>query len=224
MKGLQLNHLSYDYRGQPLFSDLNAHFAPSKIFALAGVNGSGKSTLLRVLAGLNQPQKGEVLFEGQSLYQPHSQLSIGYLPPSPCLYPHMTVLENMVWLSRLQRCQAPFAHAWQFMVQHDIASFKNKLFGKLSDGQKKWIHLLATYLNSPKLMIFDEPCSSLDPTQRSALWALLKRWQAPDNVILFSTHHVSEAAKVVDDLVFLQDGQLYFENSANTVNTEVPCL
>jgi len=224
MKGLQLNHLSYRHRGHALFTDLSANFAPGRLIALAGVNGSGKSTLLRVLAGINQPQQGDVLFNGCSLYHSKVTPRIGYSPYFPSLYPHLSVEENIVWLIRLQQCPLPSAQAAQFMDEYQITSFKHKLFGKLSDGQKKWVHLLVSMMHSPKLMILDEPCSSLDPKQRQMLWALLKRWQMPDRVILFSTHHVSEASTVADQIVFLQDGQLYFEKSDLPLPEEVPCL
>ncbi|MGE3317841.1 MAG: ATP-binding cassette domain-containing protein [Candidatus Berkiella sp.] len=223
MKGLQLNNLSCHYRGHVLFKELSAHFAPGLI-ALSGVNGSGKSTLLRVLAGINQPQQGDVLFDGLSLYQSHPKAKIGYLPYLPSLYPHLTVEENIVWLKRLQQCQAPYTQAMTFMREYEISHFKNKLFAKLSDGQKKWIHLLVSMMHSPKLLILDEPCSSLDPKQRQNLWALLKSWQMPDRVILFSTHHVSEIASVANEIVFLQEGQLYFDKSTVVLPKEVPCL
>ena len=211
MKGLQLNHLGLKMRGHALFNDLNAHFSPGKIVALAGVNGCGKSTLLSILAGLNQPQQGEVLFHGQNLYQKNQQTRIGYLPHLPCLYPHLTVAENFIWLKKLRQCETPHESVQMFMNQHHIMDLKDNLFGKLSDGQKKRVNLLATIMDDPELIILDEPCSLLDLKQRYAVWELLRSLRKPHNIILFSTHHVSEITSLCDDIVLLHEGQLHFE-------------
>lgn len=218
MKGLQLNHLRFKIRGHALFNDLCAHFAPGKIIALAGLNGSGKSTLLSILAGINQPQQGEVLFNGQNLYQAPMPSFIGYLPPLPCLYPHLTVFENLLWLKKLQQAKEPKALVNAFMAKHHLLDIQNKLFGKLSDGQKKRVDLLASILHDPNLLILDEPCSLLDPKQRQSVWDLLTSLRAPNKVILFSTHHISEVEPLCDEIVFLHEGQLHFEKRRLTIN------
>ncbi len=211
MKGLQLNHLEFKIRGHALFRDLNAHFALGRIIALAGANGCGKSTLLSILAGINQPRLGEVLLNGHDLYQSPVPSKIGYLPHLPNLYPYLTVEENLCWLTTLQRCPSPLEKVRAFMAKHQITDFKNKLFGKLSDGQKKRINLLACIIHEPTLFILDEPCSLLDLKQRQDLWILLDHLRQPHRIILFSTHHVSEVTSLCDDIVLLHEGQLHFE-------------
>lgn len=222
MIGLQLNHLSFAIRGHALFSDLNAHFALGKIIALAGTNGCGKSTLLSMLAGINQPQHGTVCFDGQDLYKHNLQSRIGYMPNLPCLYPQLTVEENLQWLLSLQQCKAPKVKAARFIAQHNIIDLKNWLFGKLSDGQKKRIQLLAALMQDPDLLILDEPCSLLDSAQRNSVWRLLKNWCQPSKLIIFSTHHVSEVTEFCDDIVFLHNGTFHYEKQ--TLPTKVPCL
>ena len=218
MKGLQLNHLGFAIRGHALFNDLNAHFQPGKIIALAGANGCGKSTLLSILAGLNQPHAGEVLFNGHNLYRNHQYSQIGYLPHLPGLYPYLTVAENLIWLKKLQGCKAPLASVQAFMKKHQILDLKDNLFGKLSDGQKKRVNLLATIMPDPDLLILDEPCSLLDLKQRQGVWELLDSLRKPHNIILFSTHHISEITSLCDDIVLLHEGQLHFEKRRLPVN------
>lgn len=222
MKGLQLKDLTFAIREHALFSDLNADFAPGKIIALAGANGCGKSTLLSIIAGHNQPHQGTVHFDGHNLYESSLKSRIGYLPNLPCLYAHLTVEENLQWLLTLQQCKAPKLKASRFMVQHKISDLKCRLFGKLSDGQKKRIHLLATIMHEPDLLILDEPCSLLDPTQRHEVWRLLESWCQPNKLLIFSTHHVSEVEALCDDIVFLHNGMLHYEKQA--MPSKVPCL
>jgi ABC-type multidrug transport system ATPase subunit len=221
MKGLKLSHLGFKIRDHALFTDLNAYFAMGKIIALAGANGCGKSTLLSILAGLNQPHHGEVLINGVDLYQTQEPPQIGYLPHLPNLYPYLTVEENLLWLTRLQRCQSSSDKVRTFMVKHQIMDFKNKLFGKLSDGQKKRINLLACIIHEPTLFILDEPCSLLDLKQRQDLWTLLANIRAPHRMILFSTHHVSEVTSLCDDIVLLHEGQLHFEKTKVPVDESI---
>lgn len=222
MKGLQLRDLTFAIRGHALFSNLNADFGVGKIIALAGANGCGKSTLLSILAGMNQPQHGSVRFNGHNLYTDNLASRIGYLPNLPCLYPHLTVEENLEWLLTLQQCKAPKVKAFRFMEQHKIIDLKCRLFGKLSDGQKKRIHLLATLMHEPDLLILDEPCSLLDPAQRHDIWRLLASWCQPNKLIVFSTHHVSEVIDLCDDIIFLHDGSLFYEKQ--TLPSKVLCL
>ncbi len=222
MKGLQLDHLGFSIRGNTLFDDLCAQFAPGRIVALAGANGCGKSTLLRLLAGLNTPSQGKVLFNGQHVDHLSQKRQIGYVPNLPCLYNHLSVVENLIWLNRLRKASSPKAFATTLLLQHGLLEMKNKLFGQLSDGQKKRVTLLACLMHQPKLLLLDEPCSLLDPELREQLWAYLKSWQQPDRVILFSTHHVSEVDTFCDDIVFLHAGLLHFEKQSTT--TKVPCV
>lgn len=221
MKGLKLSHLGFKIREHALFTDLNAHFAPGKIIALAGPNGCGKSTLLSILAGLNQPQLGHVHLNGLDLYQTQEPPQIGYLPHLPSLYPYLTVEENLLWLSTLQRHPSPREKVRTFMATHQIMDFKNKLFGKLSDGQKKRINLLACIIHEPTLFILDEPCSLLDLKQRQDLWILLSNLRAPHRIILFSTHHVSEVTSLCDDIVLLHEGQFHFEKTKVTIDESI---
>ncbi|HRE30559.1 MAG TPA: ATP-binding cassette domain-containing protein [Candidatus Berkiella sp.] len=211
MKGLQLNHLAFSMRGHTLFANLNARFALGHIVALAGPNGCGKSTLLRLLAGFNQPTHGEITFNGNPL----GFSEIGFLPNIPSLYAHLTIEENFIWLCRLR--QVPHHEN----VIHALFE-QNKLFRQLSDGQKKRVQLLSSHLHQPKLIILDEPCSSLDPTQRQQLWALLKEWRQPNRLIFFSTHHVTEVASLCDEIVFLHQGQFHFEKQS--IVSKVTCL
>jgi len=218
MKGLQLNDLGFAIRGHTLFANLNTHFMPGKIIALAGANGCGKSTLLSILAGIYQPHQGKVLLNGKNLYQSNQKTQIGYLPNLPCLYAHLTVEENLRWLSQLQQCPAPMAKVSLFMATHQITHFKSKLFGKLSDGEKKRINLLACIMHEPSVLILDEPCSLLDPKQRQSVWELLSRLRDPNKLILFSTHHVSEIASLCDEVFFLHEGQLHLETRRLPIN------
>lgn len=222
MKGLQLKDLTFTIRGHALFSDLNADFALGKKIALAGPNGCGKSTLLSIVAGHNQPHQGNVCFGGHNLYESNLKSKIGYLPNLPCLYSHLTVEENLHWLLTLQQCKAPKAKAFRFMEQHKIMDLKCQLFGKLSDGQKKRIHLLAILMHDPDLLILDEPCSLLDPSQRQEIWRLLEHWCQPNKLLIFSTHHVSEVTTLCDEIIFLHGGTFHYEKQ--TTPSKVPCL
>lgn len=221
MKGLQLDHLAFSIRGHTLFTNLCAQFALGRIVALAGANGSGKSSLLRILAGLNAPHQGSVLFNGQPVNPLSQKEKIGYAPNLPCLYHHLTVAENLIWLSRLQKVSMPKASAAALLLQYGLLEIKNTLFGQLSDGQKKRVNLLACLMHQPKLLLLDEPCSLLDPKQRQQLWTFLKSWQQPDRLILFSTHHVSEVDMFCDEIVFLHAGQFHFEKQSTPIKVPV---
>jgi ABC-type multidrug transport system ATPase subunit len=190
------------------FKGMNWSFPIGKIIAIAGANGCGKSSLLRIMAGIQQPHAGKVLFNDRELYQNPQSLksSIGYVSATPMLYPHLTVKENLEWIAlarglRKSECQ-------KMLVQCDLVAYQHMLFAKLSDGLKKRLGIAVGIIHMPALLIVDEPCSALDPLQRQLQWELLAQLRHPDRLIIFSSHHPEEIITWCDEVLILAHGQL----------------
>lgn len=208
---MKLINLHYKMGAYPLFQSLNATFTAGLI-AIVGNNGCGKSTLLKILSGLSQPQSGEVLQDDQDVYQSssHKKRSLAYVPATSCLYPHLTVLENFKLVGRLKKLSTVDLqfHLLTILRQCDIVGYEHVLFGQLSDGLKKRVMIGSSLISQPQVLILDEPCSNLDPTQRNQLWDLLQNLKNNGRLIIFSSHHPQEITPFCDEIYLLDQGKL----------------
>jgi ABC-type multidrug transport system ATPase subunit len=204
---LQLIRLKYSIGKTLLFDNLTAQFAQGRIIGLIGKNAAGKSTLLKILAGLLAPHQGQVIFQDCNLHHDRKfQSQIAYVPSSPFLFPFLTLEENLSWVARLR--QAPHTQIKSLSEKFELATFSDCLYSKLSEGLKKRLDLVTAFLNEPKLIVLDEPCTGLDPKQRHFVWDHLQSLRSPDKLILISSHHPEEIAEFCDEIYSLSEGLL----------------
>lgn len=207
---MHLIDIDYKMGTHPLFFQLKANFI-SGITAIVGANGCGKSTLLRILAGICRPTNGKIIINEQDLYQ-NLQLKkdIGYVPATPFLYPHLTLIENLTLCASVKKInKKTFKHVLPSILQQcNLFGYDEVLFGKLSDGLKKRSMIASQLIHQPRIMILDEPCAELDPFQRQHLWELFQQWQSMNRLIIFSSHHLQEVAKICNNMYQLSQGQL----------------
>lgn len=212
---MQFNDINYAIGSSLLFEKLNFTLSMGMIIGLVGMNGSGKSTLLKMMSGLCEPDSGRITFDNHLLYGSRAlQSQIGYVPSVPMLFPFLTVQENLLWISE-QRELSKQRHR-DIIRQFELTGFQKVLFGNLSDGLKKRVCIASAFLHQPPLLILDEPCAGLDPTQRQQLWDSLRHYRSPDRLIIVSSHHPEELATFCDDMVLLSQGKLLRYPSSST--------
>ncbi|MFC2949590.1 ABC transporter ATP-binding protein [Virgibacillus sediminis] len=205
---LTVSNLSKTYDESPAVSEVSFSFLPGTCTALLGPNGAGKTTILRTLAGLLQPTSGEISFSGvdkNSDIREH----IGYLPQYPSFHSWMTGREFLVHSGRLAGLTKKEAEkrADDLLETVGIAEAKNKYISKYSGGMKQRLGIAQAIIHRPKLLLLDEPVSSLDPLGRREVLTLLEELKT-EMAILFSTHILSDAEEVSDRLLLLHEGKL----------------
>src|SRR5690625_856400 len=205
---LTVNNLSKQYKDKLAVNDVSFQFSAGKCIALIGPNGAGKTTILRTLAGLLKPTSGIVQFSGQ---EDNTDLRpfIGYLPQYPVFYSWMTGLEFLVYsgeLTFLTKSEAT-KRAHELLEKVGIAEAKNRRIGKYSGGMKQRLGIAQAIIHKPKLLMLDEPVSSLDPIGLREVLTLMEELKN-DMTILFSTHILSDADEVSDELLLLHHGEI----------------
>lgn len=204
---MQFYDVNYAIGSNPLFEKLSFTLSKGKIIGLVGMNGSGKSTLLRMMSGLCEPDCGSITFDNHSLYTTRAlQSQIGYVPSTPMLFPFLTVQENLRWISKQRKTPRLCHH--DIIRQFELIGYQKVLFGKLSDGLKKRVCIASAFLHQPNLVILDEPCAGLDPTQRQQLWEVLRGYRNASRLIIVSSHHPEELAAFCDEIILLSQGKL----------------
>lgn len=217
---LTVHQLSKQYKDKLAVDDVSFQFTAGKCVALIGPNGAGKTTILRTLAGLLKPTSGTVQFSNQEANTDIRTL-IGYLPQYPVFYSWMTGLEFLVYsgeLTSLSKSEAT-ERALELLEKVGITEAKNRRIGKYSGGMKQRLGIAQAIIHKPKLLMLDEPVSSLDPIGRREVMTLMQELKK-EMTILFSTHILADADEISDELLLLHHGQIVESGSMDELRNK----
>jgi ABC-2 type transport system ATP-binding protein len=177
--------------------DLTFTVSPGEIFGLVGPNGAGKTTLMRILTGLLVPTSGEARVAGFDVVRHRAEVKqrIGYMAQLFCLYPELTVQENLEFFGGLYGLDAAVRQerrAWA-LATAGLEGHEHQLTSALPLGWKQRLSLAAAVMHEPDILVLDEPTSGVDPLSRRAFWDLIAQLAEQGKTILISTHHIEEA-------------------------------
>ena len=205
---LELRNVSAANRG---ITQLNFSVAAGEIVALIGRNGAGKTTLLRLALGLIHPTTGTVR-------RTVGNGDIGQLIDAPFCYPELTVSQNL----RM--------HAWLYGIdperiadsinQWELQPYRDRLFRKLSLGNKQRVGLAGVFQHRPRLIVLDEPTNALDPMGIVTLRTVVKERAAAGCGVVVSSHHLDEVAAIAHRIVVVNSGRIITELSPTTPQLE----
>lgn len=205
---LDVKGLSKHFDKKPVVNDVSFKFQEGGCIALIGPNGAGKTTILRTLAGLLKPTKGTVTFAGM---KPNSDIRahIGYLPQHPMFYTWMTGEEFLKFSGRLFNLskEEVVKRSDELLDVVGIGHAKSKRISKYSGGMRQRLGIAQAMIHKPQLLMLDEPVSALDPIGRREVLTLMEELKK-ELTILFSTHILSDADEVSDELLLLHEGQM----------------
>jgi NitT/TauT family transport system ATP-binding protein len=205
---LELRHVSKAFHGNgrvmQALEDISLSVMPGELVTIIGPSGSGKSTLFNLVAGLLQPDSGDVLIDGQLMGSRVGQ--VGYMPQRDLLLPWRKVLDNVILpleLAGVPRDQAR-SRAREMLPQFGLESFADEYPAALSGGMRQRAALLRTILTGRDMLLLDEPFGALDALTRRDLqdW-VLGLWAQFGQTVLFVTHDVEEALYLGDRVVVL---------------------
>lgn len=208
---LHVKNVSKTFGTADIFTDLSFALEKGEILSLAGPSGTGKSTLLRCIAGLDYFSGGEVMIEGADLLnQPVKQRPVGMVFQQALLFPHMTLLENVAYGKKItDGKKKAYELAHSYLKEVGLDQQVDQYPHELSGGQQQRAALVRAMLLKPKLLLLDEPFSSLDPGLRKDLreWvrAFLKKEEMTS---IFVTHDREEAMLLGDRTAVMAEGRI----------------
>lgn len=216
---LEVRHLTKFYRRIPALEDVSFTLAPFQILGYLGPNGSGKSTTVKILTGLLEPTRGEILWQGADVRGDFIAYKrrLGYVPEEPHLYAHLSGREYLILAGRLRGMphRRLVAKADELLRIFGLAEDRFSPLSSYSKGMRQKVLLSSALLHDPDLLILDEPFSGLDVSAAMVLRSLLKALTASGKMILFSSHVLEVVEKVCSEVLILRQGQVVAYDSVD---------
>lgn len=203
-----LSGVSKHYGAHHAVDGLELQLREGECVALAGHNGAGKSTLIKLILGLIRPTRGRVALFGHDAHSPAAarmRNRIGYLPETVALHPSMTGEETLAFYARLKR--QPLSGNPALLEKVGIAGAARRRVGGYSKGMRQRLALAQALLGEPRVLLFDEPTTGLDPASRLMFYDIVHELRASGATILLSTHALSELAGHTDRIVVMKAGR-----------------
>ena len=191
--------------GHEVLHGVDLEVEAGAVTGLLGPSGSGKTTLIRSVVGVQIVSDGEVSVLGLPAGRRELRSRIGYMTQEPAVYGDLTVLENLRYFGRILGVGASRVEEVVDLVQ--LGPEHDQVVASLSGGQRARVSLGTAILNSPDLLVLDEPTVGLDPVLRRALWDFFHELAVGGTTLLVSSHVMDEASRC-DHLVLVRDGSI----------------
>lgn len=210
---IQIEKLKKVYdNGYEALKNINLEINEGELVCLLGPSGCGKTTILNLLAGLLDPTSGEIKFDGESVINKHPKdRNIGLVFQNYALYPHMTVLENIMFPLTVGKNKMPKNEAMEiakkYMKITSIEELADKKPGNMSGGQQQRVAITRALVQNPKVLLLDEPLSNLDARLRLKIREEIRRLVKEIGITtIFVTHDQEEALSISDRIVLMNQG------------------
>jgi phosphonate transport system ATP-binding protein len=236
---LEIRHLSKAYvEGKPVLTDINLEIAARGIAAVIGPSGTGKSTLIRCINRLVEPSEGEILFDGQDLTKldrtglRHARRHIGMVFQEYNLVERLTVMENLLsgrlgYVSSWRAWRRKFPKddirkAFELLDVVGLSGFAQRRADALSGGQRQRVGIARAVMQEPKLLLADEPTSSLDPKTSVEIMELLAGVGRTRGIaVLVNMHDVELAKRFADRVVGMCGGRIVYDGPPQYLTDDV---
>lgn len=201
----------YD-NGYEALKSINLEINEGELVCLLGPSGCGKTTILNLLSGLLDPTSGDIKFNNESVINKHPKdRNIGLVFQNYALYPHMTVLENVMFPltvgKKKKSKEEAMKIAQEYMKITSIEELANKKPGEMSGGQQQRVAITRALVQSPKILLLDEPLSNLDARLRLKIREEIRRLVKEIGITtIFVTHDQEEALSISDRIVLMNQG------------------
>ena len=216
MMSIQIRRVSKRFGNFLALQNIDLEISDGQLVALLGPSGSGKTTLLRIIAGLERPDEGAVLFDGKDITDVHVRhRKVGFVFQHYALFKHMTVFENIAFgLKVRKRRERPSSSEIKRTVDKllslvKLEGFANRYPHQLSGGQRQRVALARALAVKPRILLLDEPFGALDAKVRKELRRWLRRLHDEYRMTtVFVTHDQEEALDVADKIVIMNKGAI----------------
>lgn len=199
---VELKNINKTYGDYKASSDVNFGIEKGKLIGLLGPSGSGKTTILRMIAGLENPDSGEIIIDGEVVNNiPASKRGIGFVFQNYALFRYMTVFDNIAFGLKIQKKSKKYIKE-RVKELIKLIGLDNRYPSQLSGGQRQRVAFARALAPNPHLLLLDEPFAAIDAKVRQELRSWLKEMiQKLGVTSIFVTHDQDEAIEVADEII-----------------------
>ncbi len=214
---ISLHNISKSFGKKEVITDLSLEMEDGKFTTLLGSSGCGKTTLLRMIAGLETPDSGEILFDDEPVFSkekgvnvPPEKRNLSFVFQDFALWPHMTVFENVAFGLRARKQKENIKERVQEALDAvKLSDLAGRYPHELSGGQQQRVAFARAIIIKPQCILFDEPLSALDAQLRESMRLEIKQMTSKLNMTsVFVTHDQSEAMSMSDYIVVMNGGKI----------------
>ena len=209
-----VNHLYKSFGDHEVLHDINEHIKPGEKVVIIGPSGSGKSTFLRCMNLLEEPTKGQVIFDGQDITEKGVNINkvrqqMGMVFQHFHLFPHLTIMDNLTLAptrTHMMKEEEAKEEGLRLLRRVGLEDKADSYPGQVSGGQKQRIAIVRSLMMKPKMMLFDEPTSALDPEMVGEVLEVMKELAADGMTMAVVTHEMGFAREVATRVLFMDGG------------------
>ena len=192
------------------------------IYGLLGANGAGKTTLMRMICGILTPTSGTITYDGVDVSEEDYRAVLGYLPQDFGYYPDFSGKDFLLYMAALKglskkSAQKKVKELLELVSLEEVAKKKIKTY---SGGMKQRLGIAQALLNDSEILILDEPTAGLDPKERVRFRNLIADL-GKDNIVILSTHIVSDIDRIADHILMMNNGKLVFEGTREEITEDL---
>ncbi len=206
------NGLIKDYNNTRAVDNIDFAIRKGECFGFLGPNGAGKTTVMRMLYCATIPTAGEIKVLGMDIRSNGSKIKsrIGVMPQDDNLDLELTVIKNLIVYARYFDIPSKISKkiAWQLLEYVGLTAKADTTIKTLSGGMKRSLLLARALINSPEILILDEPTTGLDPHSRRNVWDKLKELQKDNTTLILTTHYMEEAEILCDRVAIMDKGKI----------------
>lgn len=218
---LEVEGLTKAFGEMKAVDNVSFRIPDGKILGLIGQNGAGKSTTFRLILNFLDQDKGTISWNGQPINEEDYNI-IGYLPEERGLYPKVTIEDQLIYFGRLRGKSkkeiVPLIDKW--MEKFQVKGKKTDKVKSLSKGNQQKVQLISTLIHDPKLVILDEPFSSLDPVNAELLKRGIIELKDQGSCVIFSSHNMENVEQICDHLVMLKNGKMVLNGRVDEIREQ----
>ncbi|WP_336824052.1 ABC transporter ATP-binding protein [Sporosarcina sp. USHLN248] len=216
-KILILRNLTMTYGNHTVLNGINLEVGHGEIIGYIGPNGAGKSTTVKIMLGLLQDYKGQVVLFGEDISSgnPAYKRRIGYVPEQAEVYDNLTAMEYLTFTGELYGLDRSFAEqkAKKLMEEFELGDVLHSRLSSFSKGMKQKVLIISSLLHNPDLLFYDEPLSGLDANSMMIIREMLAQLAAQGKTIFYSSHIMDIVEKISNRIVLLFNGSIVADGS-----------
>ena len=214
---LQIENLYKKYDKTEVINNVSFSIKEGEIYGLLGPNGAGKSTIIKLIAGIEQLDKGKIIFEEKETNVNKYKKNLGIVAQDIALYPNFTAYENISFFCSLYSFKGKELkkHVENSLEFVGLKDYKNKKAKEFSGGMMRRLHLACAIAHNPKLIIMDEPTVGIDPKSRNNILQSVKKLRDNGASIIYTSHYMAEIEEICDRICILDKGKIVAEGSSN---------